>query len=143
MPLPRNLAKRQAEEQGRLQVAYPTNHNRSLQVYECVQAQNLQRTLKRHHVQLRYKDSDPFMPSSGGTRLHPYLPRAAEPAPPPEQAAAPGLDDNGFLAQVLEEISMGGGHLGNGASEADFDDDWQQALWADAYTAGHAAQAPQ
>ena len=36
-----------------------------------VQAQALQQRLKRHHVQLRYCDVDPFIPSSSGIWLHP------------------------------------------------------------------------
>ena len=106
--------------------------DRSLQVCECVQA------LKRHHVQLRYKDSDPFMPSTGGTCLHPCPPLAAEPAPPSEQAPAPGPAGD-WVVQYLNQFDEGGGDVDNGADVADFDDGWQQALWADAHAVHHAA----
>ena len=43
------------------------------------QAQELQRHLKRHHVRLRYSDTEPFAPSSSGTCLHPM-------PPPPDTA---------------------------------------------------------
>ncbi|DBA80853.1 TPA: hypothetical protein ACH3X1_008067 [Trebouxia sp. C0004] len=36
-----------------------------------MQAQQLQRHLKGHHVQLQYSDIDPFIPSSSGSYMHP------------------------------------------------------------------------
>ena len=92
---------------------------RSVLVCGCVQA--LQGILKRHHVQLRYKDSDPFVPSTGGTCLHPCCPSAATEAPP--EPTPPGDAD---VAINFAEIE---------------NDDWQQALWADAHAVHHAAQA--
>ena len=45
------------------------------------------------------------------------------------------------MAQYLTQLNEDGGDVDNGANEADFDDDWQQALWADAHAAHHATQA--
>ena len=79
------------------------------------------------------------MPSTGGTCLHPCPPPAAEPAHPPEEAAAPGLGSD-WMAQYLEQLNEGGGDVDNDGNAADFDDGWQQALWADAHAVYHAAE---
>lgn len=86
----------------------------------CGFVQELQGILKRHHVQLRYKDSDPFTPSTGGTCLHPCCSSPATEAPP--DPTPPG--DAGVAVNF-----------------ADFENDWQQALWADAHAVHDAAQA--
>ena len=70
--------------------------------------------------------------------MHPCPPPTAEPVPPPEQAAAPGPPSD-WMAQYLDQLHEGEGDVDNGADEADFDDAWQQALWADAHAVHHAA----
>lgn len=61
----------------------------TVEACECVQAQELQQRLKRHHVRLQYNDSDPLMPRTSGTCLHPRPPPAAGSEPLAQAAVSP------------------------------------------------------
>ena len=85
-----------------------------------LQAQLLQRNLKRHHVQLHYSDANPFMPCSSGTCLHP-TPESGDPSE--------SIDDEALELLIREDAAL---------MDTDVYGGMQMALLQDA--AMHAAQ---
>lgn len=88
-----------------------------LYAFHVLQAQDLKRHLKRHHVQLHLRD-DPFEPSIGGTCLHPIPP--SNPYVP--EAPEHDEDSDPWLVELWQTADA---HLGQHAA-------LQHALLADA-----------